>query len=58
MMVIDYAINQIGLDSEFTGIETQQLMFLAHSILQNGSENLSPEYKMYLAHLKNDERSH
>jgi predicted component of type VI protein secretion system len=52
MMVLEYCNDQMASDDFKTGIPTQDLVWLAHSILQYGVKNLTKEQKAQLAHLQ------
>jgi hypothetical protein len=52
MMVLEFWMNQQAIKGFTTGIDSNELIYLAHDLLQNGSENLGDKEKGYLAHLE------
>lgn len=51
-MVLEFLNEQYANDNFETGIDSGQLIWLAHSILQNGLGGLTEQQTAYLEHLK------
>jgi len=52
MMVLEFLNEQYANDDFNTGIDSGELIWLAHTILQNGLNGLTEQQTAYLAHLE------
>ena len=52
MMVLEFLNDQYQSEDFDTGVPTNELIWLAHSILQKGMDGLTDEQSAYLAHLE------
>jgi len=52
MMVLEFLNDQYQSEDFETGVPTSELIWLAHSILQNGIDGLTDNQSAYLAHLE------
>jgi hypothetical protein len=52
MMVLEFWMNQQAIEGFTTGIDSHELVGLAHDLLQHGPEGLGDKESAYLAHLQ------
>jgi hypothetical protein len=58
MMVLEFWMNQQAIEGFTTGIDSNELIYLTHDLLQHGPEGLGIKQKGYLDHLQGENEAH